>query len=186
MGVVKRSAWLPSSIAAAGSFSSFHSCWCNWVAEWWGAGVVICLERGADLHMAQLMPLPLTVSCFSKIQIAFTFLVPAHPVVPDKGPLAVCVCVCVCVLQLLMSVWLVCWQRAEAVRKSKLTQAACDADVERVVRDWLRTASDRNGGRRQRDSRVTETPRRVRPSHAAAATVQSTLPVPRAPDADVN
>jgi len=38
--------------------------------------VVICLERGADLHMAQLMPLPLTVSCFSKIQIGFTFLVP--------------------------------------------------------------------------------------------------------------
>jgi len=35
--------------------------------EWWGAGVVICLERDADLHMAQLMPLPLTVSCFSKI-----------------------------------------------------------------------------------------------------------------------
>jgi len=40
--------------------------------------VVICLERGADLHMAQLMPLPLTVSCFSKIQTGFTFLVPAH------------------------------------------------------------------------------------------------------------
>jgi len=39
--------------------------------EWWGAGVVICLERGTDLHMAQLMPLPLTVSCFSKIQIGF-------------------------------------------------------------------------------------------------------------------
>ena len=46
--------------------------------EWWGAGVVICLERGADLHVAQLMPLPLTVSCFSKIQIGFVFLVPAH------------------------------------------------------------------------------------------------------------
>ena len=46
--------------------------------EWWGAGVVVCLELGADLHMAQLMPLPLTVSCFSKIQIGFTFLVPAH------------------------------------------------------------------------------------------------------------
>jgi len=30
--------------------------------EWWGAGMVICLERGADLHMAQLMPLPLIVS----------------------------------------------------------------------------------------------------------------------------
>ena len=40
--------------------------------------MVICLERGADLHMAQLMPLPLTASCFSKIQIGFTFLVPAH------------------------------------------------------------------------------------------------------------
>jgi len=40
--------------------------------------LVICLEQGADLHMAQLMPLPLTVSCFSKIPIGFTFLVPAH------------------------------------------------------------------------------------------------------------
>jgi len=37
----------------------------------WGAGVVVCLERGADLHTAQLMPLSLTVSCFSKIQIGF-------------------------------------------------------------------------------------------------------------------
>jgi len=52
--------------------------------EWWGAGVVICLERGADLHMAQLIPLPLTVSCFSKIQIGFTFLVLAHPVSPRQ------------------------------------------------------------------------------------------------------
>jgi len=46
--------------------------------EWWGAGMVISLERGADLHMAQLMPLPLAVSCFSEMQIGFTFLVPAH------------------------------------------------------------------------------------------------------------
>ena len=51
--------------------------------ERWGAGVAICLEQGADLHMAQLMPLPLTVSCFSKIQIGFTFLVPAHPGCPE-------------------------------------------------------------------------------------------------------
>ena len=43
--------------------------------------------------MAQLMPLPLTVSCFSKIQIGFTFLVPAHSGNPKKGPLNVCVCV---------------------------------------------------------------------------------------------
>jgi len=47
--------------------------------EWWGNGMVICLERGAHLHMAQLMPLPLTVYCSSKIQIGFTFLVPAYP-----------------------------------------------------------------------------------------------------------
>jgi len=47
------------------------------------------------LHMAQLMPLPLTVSCFSKIQIGFTFLVPAHLGSPRKGPLNGCVCVCV-------------------------------------------------------------------------------------------
>jgi len=58
--------------------------------------VVKCLERDADLHMAQLMPLPLTVSCFSKIHVGFTFLVPAHPVVLDKGPLNVCVYVCSC------------------------------------------------------------------------------------------
>jgi len=53
-------------------------------SEWWGAGVVIRLERGADLHMAQLMPLSLTVSCFSKIRIGFTFLVPAHLGSPGK------------------------------------------------------------------------------------------------------
>ena len=60
--------------------------------------MVICLERDADLHTAQLMPLPLTVSCFSKIQIGFTFLVAAHPGSPRKRDVKrVCVCVCVCV-----------------------------------------------------------------------------------------
>jgi len=60
--------------------------------------VVICLERCADLHMAQLMPLPLTASCFSKIQIGFTFLVPAHPGSPGQRAIKrVCVCVCVSV-----------------------------------------------------------------------------------------
>ena len=57
--------------------------------------MVVCLERGADLHMAQLMPLPLTVSCFSQIQIGFTFLLPAHPSSPGKRPLNGYVCVCV-------------------------------------------------------------------------------------------
>jgi len=52
--------------------------------EWWSAGVVVCLEQFADLHMAQLMPLPLTVICVSKIQIGFTFLVPAHLGSPGK------------------------------------------------------------------------------------------------------
>jgi len=52
--------------------------------EWWVAGILICLEQGADLHMAQLMPLLLTASCFGKIQIAFIFLVPAHPGSPGQ------------------------------------------------------------------------------------------------------
>ena len=67
--------------------------------EWRGAGVVVCLERDADLHIAQLMPLTLTVSCFSKVEIGFTFLVRVHSV--SSGQRAVkWVCVCVCVIAL--------------------------------------------------------------------------------------
>ena len=61
--------------------------------------MVICLEQGVDLHMARLMPLPLTVSCFSEIQISFISLVPAHPDSPRKGPLNVCVCLIILVIQ---------------------------------------------------------------------------------------
>ena len=53
--------------------------WCCWLGgrkgippvknEWWGAGMVICLGRGADLHMAQLIALPLTVSCSRKSRL---------------------------------------------------------------------------------------------------------------------
>jgi len=68
--------------------------------EWWGTGMVICLERDADLHMAQLMPLPLTVCCFSKIQIGFSFLVPAH--LGSLGKRAV-KRVCVCYMERLCS-----------------------------------------------------------------------------------
>ena len=63
--------------------------------------MVICLHRGANLHIAQLMPLPLTVSCSSKIQIGFTFLVLAHPGSPGQRAIKrVCACVraCVCVM----------------------------------------------------------------------------------------
>ena len=57
--------------------------------------MVICLEQGADLHMAQLMLLPLTVSCSSNIQIGFTFLVLAHLGSPGQWAVKqVCVCVC--------------------------------------------------------------------------------------------
>jgi len=65
--------------------------------ERWGAGVVVCLERGADLHMAQLMPLPLTVSCFSKIQIGFSFLVPAHLGSPGQRAVKWVCGLCVCI-----------------------------------------------------------------------------------------
>jgi len=53
-----------------------------WLSVW-----SVVQERGADLHLAQLMPLPLTLFCFSKIQIGFTFLVLAHPGSREKGPL---------------------------------------------------------------------------------------------------
>jgi len=55
--------------------------------------MVIYLDQGADLHMAQLMPLPLTVSCFIKVQIGFTFLVPAHPGSPGQRVIKRCVCI---------------------------------------------------------------------------------------------
>jgi len=70
----------------------------NWVVGCWRG---ICLELGADLHMAQLMPLQPTVSCFSKIQIGFTFLVPAHPGSPGKRAIKR-MCVCLIVKKLLI------------------------------------------------------------------------------------
>ena len=82
--------------------------------EWWGAGVVICLERDADLHMAQLIHLPLTVSCFSKIQIVFTFLVPAHLGSPRQRAVKR---VCVYSDTLLFRCWP--WQWHAAFRKCR-------------------------------------------------------------------
>ena len=84
------------SVLFAFSASSLRRCWLGSrkgirpvkKTERWGAGM--SLERGAGLHMAQLMPLSLTDSCFSKMQIYFTFLVPAHLGSPGQGPLNGC------------------------------------------------------------------------------------------------
>ena len=75
--------------------------------------MVICLEKGADLHMAQLMPLPLTVSCLSKMQTGFTFLVPAHLGSPGQRAVKqVCVCVCSCYFSGVVP-FIVCFQEGD-------------------------------------------------------------------------
>jgi len=83
-------------------------------AEWWGAGVVICLQRGADMHTAQLMPMPLTVSCFIKSRLVLPFWYRLTRVVLDKGPLNGCVCVSVCV----------CLSQVEFYRNRRTDQAS--------------------------------------------------------------
>ena len=105
--------------------------------------MVICPERGADLHM---MPLPLTVSCFSKIQIGFTFLVPAHPGSPGKGSLNGCVCVCVCVCVR------VC---ARMDKKKPLTR-----NTGKFRRRTPASGGGRWGGRRRRETRASGDHRR--------------------------
>ena len=74
----------------------------NWVVRCWHGYL-----SGVRCRLAQLMPLPLTVSCFSKLQIGFTSLVPAHLGSPRKGPLNGCVCVCARAYVLLSA--LICW-----------------------------------------------------------------------------
>jgi len=54
-----------------------------------GAGMVICLGQGADMHMAQLIPVPLTLSCFSKSRLVLPSCYRLIWVFPDKGPLNV-------------------------------------------------------------------------------------------------
>jgi len=93
--------------------------------EWWGAG---SLDRGADLHIAQVMPLPLTVSCFSKIQIGFTFLVPAHLGSPGQRVVKrVCVRIH-CVTNRLQKIFL-----AMSVQKTKVSRLyMCELTTEEV------------------------------------------------------
>ena len=89
--------------------------------------MVICLERGADLHMAQLMPLPLAVSCFSKIQIGFTFLVPAHPGSPGQRAVKR-----VCVQAVLVAGY--CYRHCSLVCLSVLDTAVSSAEVAELIR----------------------------------------------------
>jgi len=58
--------------------------------EWWDVGMVMCLGQGADLHMAQLMPLPLTISCSTKSRLVLPFWYRLTWVVPDKIEAVVC------------------------------------------------------------------------------------------------
>ena len=103
-----RQAWKPDNSNYSTSIalpSVLWSCWLGsrkgiqpvkcWVVRCWRGYQSGARCRLENMHMAQRLPLPLTVSCFSKIQIGFTFLVPAHLVVPEKGPLNGCVCVCI-------------------------------------------------------------------------------------------
>jgi len=85
--------------------------------------VVICLERDADLHTAQLMPLPLTVSCFSKIQIGFTFLVPARPGSPGIRAVKRVYVWCMC------PVWSCGWSAVLVVELRRMSECLAD--------DWL-------------------------------------------------
>ena len=74
--------------------------------------------------MAQLMPLPLTVSCFSKIQIGFTFLVPAHPGSPEQRAVkrgCVCACVRACMRVCSLTKVLFAFQSLLVFKKDKLT-----------------------------------------------------------------
>jgi len=106
--------------------------------------VVVCLEQGADLHMAQLMPLPLTVSCFSKIQIDFTFLVPAHPgSLGQRAVKRVCVCVCVFLVETVVAGetegLMEAYDRCVAVYQS---MSHCDYSLRVAVTSWSERVKD--------------------------------------------
>jgi len=84
--------------------------------------MVICLRWGAELHMAQMMPLPLTVSCFSKIQIGITFLVLAHPGNPGHSPEGHKMGVCVCWISLMY--WAFCSYSCDRTKSEVVTSLA--------------------------------------------------------------
>ena len=71
---------------------------------WWDTGVVMCLGQGADLYMAQLIPLPLTISCSRKSRLILPFWCRLTRVVPDKIQEDCKTVVCVCVWQLIQNI----------------------------------------------------------------------------------
>ena len=106
----------------------------NWVVGCW-RGYLSGVH--ADLHMAQLMPLPLTVSCFSKTQVGFTFLVPAHPGSPGQRAVKrVCVCVCLQVTRTLQHNYVTPWSTSNSANALllNLTVRHCHTGLPACVR----------------------------------------------------
>ena len=146
--------------------------------------MVICLERGADLHMAQRIPLPLSVSCFTKIPIGFTFLVLAHPGSPGlRAVKRGCVTVCM-VMQGRICVTVGCLSVCPIIRLQQqravglLLSAPQAGDI-----DQQRWAPNSNGAQQQmRAVEVAEAEHRLvsvvtphRHSHQLAAAVSRVL-----------
>ena len=91
------------------------------------------------MHMVQRVPLPLTVSCFRKIQIGFTFLVPAHPGSPGQRAVKR-MCVCTYLLTYLLTdrrrQFTLCIRHRQSVR---VADALCRC---RMARHSLQSRSD--------------------------------------------
>jgi len=96
--------------------------------------VDICLARGADLHMAQLMPLLLTISCCSKIQIGFTFLLTAHLGNPGQRAIKrVFVCLALHRAKMRMVRWMCDINLKDRFRSRELTERLGTDDITQVL-----------------------------------------------------
>ena len=105
--------------------------------------MVVCLKWGADLHMAQLMSQPLTVSRFSKIKIGFTFLVQAYPDSPRKRAVKRA-CVCVSRLQLQEKRHSVLYARSQQGSSRVLLLRYCESNTWTSLKLRLTTRLNKN------------------------------------------
>ena len=97
--------------------------------------MVICLEQGADLHMALRISLPLTVSCFSKIQICFTFLVLAHPGSPGERAVKR-VCVYLFIITIIIILYIVSkWDQMNDIHFERFDSTLISHDIQPTKRD---------------------------------------------------